>query len=495
MCEVCEGLPRRWSRRWIMQGAGAALAASALPGGTALAQAELPPIPVAVYPPPGYEFESIPDSIEEEYSDLEGFYQKYFEGMTGSAPERAYGLAIANQVIGLIRNDPAYIVRAGALYATHGKATHSAREKTLADLGAHYCRYLLSGDYPKASGVPPAVEPVVYEKDPPPTSAFQTIVLGRSVIRVDKSAMIRTQVDRVTRDWLLAFHLKGLPWVHDDADLFPSHEGARMSDLLRYSGGRMAPVWGMTATKVGDTWYAPDPSGAPRFEISPDKVREYPSTIVVDDHTAIVNDTHGISALAWDAGDASLVVGCGDHKGKMDAAFFLAARGVDVYTPTDRHMGLLIGARTKGTIIGSGPVTQTPGGAEIGNRPVEIDADEPIVVSNAAQNYPLQYYDSPFRYLNHLSEYVGRRFKITDVPVTEYGAAMNVVDAVREIGAKVLGIRVKSAKEHRAVAAWLREDRAHRAVLFHTAAYAEGYKLFAEFPGQTTFGDTRPDFA
>jgi len=41
---------------------------------------------------------------------------------------------------------------------------------------------------------------------------------------------------------------------------------------------------------------------------------------------------------------------------------------------------------------------------------------------------------------------------------------------------------------------WLREDGSRRAVLFHTAAYPEGYKLFFEFPRQTSFGDVHPVF-
>ena len=221
---------------------------------------------------------------------------------------------------------------------------------------------------------------------------------------------------------------------------------------------RVVPVWGMKATKIGEKWYAPDAAGSPRFEISEDKVNNYPSTIVVDDHTAIVNDTHGISAIAWDALDASLVVGCGDHRGKMDAAYYLADRGVNVYVPFDRFLGFLIGARTKATIIGSAPIKKTADGAEIGNQPVTIDIDEPIVVSNAPQRYPLQYYDTPYRYFNLLRDYIGKPLKIIDVQVTEYGKATNVVDAARQAGARVLGIRVKSAEEHDAVAAWLKED-------------------------------------
>ena len=152
-----------------------------------------------------------------------------------------------------------------------------------------------------------------------------------------------------------------------------------------------------------------------------DKVENYPSTIVVDDHTAIVNDTHGISAVAWDALDASLVIGCGDHPGKMDAAYYLADRGVNVYVPFDRYIGLLIGARTKATVIGSAPIKKIPDGAEIGNQTVTIDIDEPIVVSNASRHYPLWYYETPYRYFTLLGDYIKRPLKITDVQVTKYG--------------------------------------------------------------------------
>jgi len=59
---------------------------------------------------------------------------------------------------------------------------------------------------------------------------------------------------------------------------------------------------------------------------------------------------------------------------------------------------------------------------------------------------------------------------------------------------KLLGIRVKSKEEHDAVYSWLKEDASRRAVLFHTAVYPDGYKLFFEFPKQTSFGDIYPQF-
>jgi hypothetical protein len=44
------------------------------------------------------------------------------------------------------------------------------------------------------------------------------------------------------------------------------------------------------------------------------------------------------------------------------------------------------------------------------------------------------------------------------------------------------------------VRTWLAESPQHRAVLFHSAAYPPGERVFAEFPKQTTFGDPRPVF-
>jgi hypothetical protein len=490
---VCETCHRRLNRRDLLKLAG--LAAAACPPGLArAAEIMFPTEGLAVYHPHDFNFEEAPDSIEEEWSDIQDYYQAYFEALRGESKTSAYGMAIANQVIGIVRNDPDYIKRAGGFYTLHRDHTSDDKERQLAADAIAYCRYLLTGDYPTPSSAIERVEPVSYVKKPGPTGPFKKIVLGKSVIHVTRDFLVKSQVDRVTRDWLLAFQPTGRPWQSANGLLFYSHEGARLTEITSYSGARLVPVWGMKATKVGKNWYAPDETGTLRFQISPDKIREYPSTIVLDERHVIVNDTHGISALAWDSADANLVVGCGDHKGKMDAAYHLATKGIDVYVPTDRLLGLLIGADVKGTIIGSAPVKPVAGGAEIGNQPIEIDPEEEIVVSNAIAVYPLQYYDTPLRYFRALGEYCGRQLKITDVAVEEYGYAVPVVDTARDRNARLIGIRVKSVKEHDAVAAWLKEDARHRAVLFHTAAYKDGYKLFGEFPNQTSFGDIHPEF-
>jgi len=272
------------------------------------------------------------------------------------------------------------------------------------------------------------------------------------------------------------------------------HEGKKIRELVDITGAKVLPVTGTLVKLFQDDWYAPDAEGVFRFRISEDKVLNFPSTIVLDDQTAIINDTHGISAIAWDALDADLVIGCGDAIGKRDAAYYLADSGVNVYMPTDRYIGTLIGTQTKGIIIGSAPIKATKDGAVIGDQIVAFDVNEPIVVSNTNGRYPLQYYDTPYRYFKELEKYIGKPMNIISVDVLEYGKAIVVVDEARKIGAKLIGIRVKSKEEHDAVYTWLKEDKGNRAILFHTAVYPEGYKLFNEFPEQTSFGDIYPKF-
>ena len=481
-----------WSRRKLLLGAGALLTAGQLPVSPARAggAAANPP---GVYPPPWFDTADAMSSIRAEHENTDSFFAAYAKSMEFSLPGNGYGLALAHQTIGLLRNDASLVVRAGMLFAMHRNTAASAKERHLADLGARYCRNVLSGQFPEAPVADYRVDEIQYVKDPAPAAGFKRIVLGRSVIHVTEKTVIKTQVDRVARDWLLAFHLNRAPWALDRNDVFDSHEGARTAELIRHSNATVLPVWGMKAVNIGEAWYGPDATGKPRFEILTDKIG-YPSTIGIDSRTAIVNDTHGFSAIAWDATDANLAIGCADYQGKVDAAFYLADNGVDVYAPCDRLVSELIGARTKGTIIGSGPVKKTSYGAEIGNQAVEIDVSEPIVVSNAADIYPVRYYDAPYRYFSLLGKHIGRPLNLIDVQVTEYGKATNVVDAARRAGASVLGIRVKSVLEHDAVADWLKEDGRHRAVLFHSAPYRDGYRLFAEFPIQTTFGDIRPVF-
>ncbi len=253
-------------------------------------------------------------------------------------------------------------------------------------------------------------------------------------------------------------------------------------------------MWGTKAKKINNRWYAPDAEGIYRFVISEDKVYNYPTGLIADAETVYINDTHGINALAWDAVDANLVVGCGDLDGKVEAAYYLASKGVNVYMPTDRFISMLIGIKTKGTIIGSAPVKKTPDGAVIGNQPISIGINEAIMVTNTSAGYPLQYYDTPYRYFTDLEKHIGKKLNIMPIDITEYGKADKLVMRAKRAGVKVIGIRVASKEEYDAVSWFLRTNKSHRAVLFHSAVYPEGYRLFFEYPKQTTFGDINIGF-
>ncbi len=450
--------------------------------------------------PAGFDFTSVVVDVlgeekpQEHNELLKEFIQSYYSKIAGLRVEDTYGLALANLTLGLVSKDPFYIVIARSLFAANSKISKDPKAKGISVLALKYTESILSGKYSEHIAGESTPEPIRYKKNAPPEKSFKKIIIGKSVIRVNKNTKIKTQVDRVTRDWLFSFNVAKFPGAFSLENLATWHEGSKIRELVDLTGAKVFPVWGTKVRKFKDKWFAPDAEGIFRFELSEDKVINYPTTIVIDDRTAVINDTHGISAVAWDSLDADLVVGCGDHPGKMDAAYYLADRGVNVYVPTDRFIGFLIGIHTKGVIIGSAPIKKTQKGAIIGSQPIAFDINEKIVVSNTNGHYPLQYYDTPYRYFKELEKYIGRPMHIIPVEVVKYGEAGVVVKEAKKAGAKLIGIRVKSKNEHDAVYSWLKEDRNNRAVLFHTAVYPDGYKLFYEFPRQTSFGDLYPEF-
>lgn len=438
-----------------------------------------------VHIPPGFNFTTV---IENEEGPIDPFRKTYEDALADPSEKDPYGLALAALSLGVVDKDPFLVLEAGKDFAAAEDAA-DPRVRKAAGLGLLYAEDLLSGKFPHAPGAPVAISRVTIEKPPFAGRQWRKIVIGTSAIHVHTGSTVATQVDRVTRDWLMGKNVAAPPWAVNRDTMVPWHEGEKNRDLMKFAGTRVKPIWGTIARKSGTAWYAPDAYGTYRFEISEDKVLNYPANIIIDDRTVLLNDTHGVSALAWDAAGADLVIGCGDYPGKIEAAYYLARRGINVYMPTDRFLPLLIGARTEGTIIGSAPVRKSADGAIIGNQPITIDTGETIVVANSTGHYPLQYYDTPYRYFTSLAAYLGKPLKIVPVDIEKYGTAYRVVEEARRIGAKLIGIRVWGKEEHDAVAAWLAEEKSHRAVLFHSAVYPEGYRLFFEFPHQTSFGD------
>ena len=439
--------------------------------------------------PDGFDYLSV---IKNHYKSVDEFIHRFDIG--DAHPEDLWGLALAHLVRGLVANEPFPIQKAQSLFTLCSRTSTNPREKELSKRGAQYLDKLLGGNYQRTSDTQDILKRILIEKRKPPVQPVQKIVIGNSAIKLSNRTRIKTQVDRVTRDWLLAYNFKSSPWTFLNEGVVPWHEGERIKEIVAFTGAQVYPVWGTRVKKIGNTWYAPDAEGVFRFMLSEDKVYNYPSNLIIDDQTVIINDTHGINAIAWDSSDADLVIGCGDHEGKVEAAYYLAQKGVHVYLPTDRYLSKLIGTCTNGVIIGSAPIKKTRDGAVIGNQPITIEITEPIVVSNAEGGYPLQYYDTPCRYFKEVERYIGKPLNIISVNVTEYGKGEVVVDKARKVGAKIIGIRVWGKAEHDAVSNWLKEDKDRRAVLFHSAVYPEGYRLFFEFSQQTSFGDIRIDF-
>ncbi len=325
---------------------------------------------------------------------------------------------------------------------------------------------------------------------PPDTTAY---VLGQSAIHVRAGWEIGVQIERTVRDWLsnqLSYGFPETPVGHDD--VLDWHEGARLREILTAAEAVVVPLGGTLAARDGERWLASDERGVFRFEVLPDKV-QYPTTRSAGD-LALLVDTHGVSAVVGPAIESGvqMVIGCADYTGKIEAAYYLARRGIHVYFPCDRFVGDLVGHDAEGVLIGSGPVKSEPGGAVIGDTPVRFGVRETVVVEDASLVGDFQYYDAPARYFRRLRELLPLRLDL--VTVDGPGQGGRVVRRAEQIGASAIAVRVWNEDDHRPVRDWLAASPGHRAVLFHTAPYAAGYRLFQEFPRQTTFGDTKPVF-
>jgi hypothetical protein len=336
-------------------------------------------------------------------------------------------------------------------------------------------------------------EEVVVRKIPAAPPGVRAYVLGESEIRVGRGHVVGVQIERTVRDWIsyqMAHEFSGTP-VERDA-LLPYHEGARLREITDSPGVVVRALSGTLAARSGSRWLAADENGIFRFEVLPDKL-QYPTTRAWGD-LALLVDTHGISSLVAPAvrQKADLVVGCGDHPSKMKAAYYLARKGVNVYFPCDRFVGEMVGYDAAGALIGSAPVRTTIEGAVIGGRPVTFSTNEMVVVEDTDVAGVLQYYDAAARYFRALGRLVP--LKLEPVMVDGAGQAARVTGRASELAAKAIGVRVWNEDDYVAVRDWLASSREHRAVLFHSAPYPDGVRLYDEFPRQTTFGDTRPRF-
>jgi hypothetical protein len=321
----------------------------------------------------------------------------------------------------------------------------------------------------------------------------KSMVLGESTIKLTPGMRVGTQVDRVVRDWIsyqLKWNLTDDP-VAGDAVLW-YHEGAVVKRMLQLAPVKVYPLAGTLVAKRGDKWFGPDETGVFRFELLEDKM-EYPTSHSTDS-VGWIEDTHGVSAVVSQAleREVQLVVACGDAEAKAKAAFYLAQKGVSVLFPGDRFADLLLGYQAKGVLLGTAPVKKVEGKAVIGHQPVRFSLQEPIVVEDTKQIFPIQYYDAGARYFRRLNSFVPLKLEFVNIDAPNQ--IERVLQRAAEIGSSAVAVRVFTKQEDAALRAWLHKSPRNRAILFHSGLYAYAQPLFDDFPNQVTFGDLHPRF-
>lgn len=335
------------------------------------------------------------------------------------------------------------------------------------------------------------------------------IILGLPKIELKGGEAIGVQVDRVIRDiqWKDSDYDAGVPpdrVPEKLSEIVPYMEGARVREMMKYAGVKVIPLTPAYGKKKYEPfypkplYYAGDGQGNFPFLVDPSKT-EYFTVDRDSNGNLILPDTHGFNMVAEQAylkrNELFLVIACLDTPDKAKAALYLAQNGINVYAPCDRFANELIGYKERfgvGTqILGSAPIKKTEFGATIGDQPLAISLDELIIVQYTDKGYPDQYCDTPARYFDQLNKIYGLDLRVVKVPAN-IGETQKIIEIARLNKARVIGVRVYNEADHQPVAEWLEEDPGHRAVLFHSAAYDLGNRLFFEFPTQTTFGDLSP---
>jgi len=360
-------------------------------------------------------------------------------------------------------------------------------------------RELSEGKEPELSF---AISPLPSEPEYVFPDSTTKIIIGKSKIEVKKGDVLVSQADRVSRDWL-SCQIASEPWnnsrilrIFSERLTWPSeeqhrevgwHEGGRIYEL-RKTGLRHVVATGTVIAKKGDKWYAPNDKGVFMFDVPYDKIA-YPTTRFLTDNIVVVIDTHGINMLVRQAirNNATIVVGCCDNVGKIKAAKYLAERGINSVCFTDKYLPLILGHNL--SILGSPPVKWVGGRIILGDQPIEINLSEKIVVQDVnPTKFAISYYKTPAFYFKQLSKMMQMPLNIEFVEITDF----NQMDKVVKEAENVIAVRVYNKDDYETVRRWLKENKKHKAVLFHSSSYPYGYMIFREFPDQTSFDDIYP---
>ncbi|MBN1503143.1 glycosyltransferase family 39 protein [Candidatus Woesearchaeota archaeon] len=335
---------------------------------------------------------------------------------------------------------------------------------------------------------------------------YKEVLIGNTTIVIDKDEVIVAQAERVSRDWLSSqifdpyneniLTVFSEKYFYNETELLAEvgwHEGARIKEIEESGVGHIIAA-GTLAKRDEQTgrWYAPNEDGIFMFEVPEDKIY-YPTTRFLRDDLVMIIDTHGINMLVEQAVryNASIVIGCCDHPGKIKAVEYLSEKGIKSICFTDRFLPELIGKNV--TAIGSPPMERVEDKIILGLRPISIKEGEKIVVMNSTTDtYGLQYYDTPTRYFRKIANYLF--LDLHFVTINNFNQMDKIIQKAEQANASIIAIRVFNSEDYTCVKKWLMDDSSHKAILFHSASYPYGDKLLTEFPSQTSFGDINPIF-
>lgn len=345
-----------------------------------------------------------------------------------------------------------------------------------------------------------------------------TVQIGDYGFTINSSTIIVSQADRVVRDWL-SYQIGNNPYVSESRD-YPAqppindlirvmsekltynetelqedigwHEGGRIYDIRQAAGAKHHIAGSTLVALINGTWYAPNENGVFMFEVPYDKLW-YPTTRFLREDLAIITDTHGINMLVEQAlrFNADVVIGCCDHPAKIKAVKYLSDHGIKTICFTDKYLPLLMLENV--SAVGSPPIRKSSEGVIIGNSPVNISAAEPLVVMNmTGAIFATSYYQTPTIYFNALENFVD--LNATYLELNNFYQMDDLIFAAELRDAQVVAARVYNSDDYEQLKRWLAKNNSRRAILFHSASYPYGQKIFKEFPEQTTFDDVNPKF-
>jgi len=330
------------------------------------------------------------------------------------------------------------------------------------------------------------------------------VIIGKTSIVIPEGSTITSQEDRVYRDWLggqlanpygpelLATFSERLAW--NASELLPEigwHEGARVRDLKSLNITHI-PAVGTLVARNGDRWFAADNNGTFRFEVPKDKL-SYPTARFLRRDLAVLIDSHGVNMLVEQSirHNASAVISDCDHPGKVYAAQYLSEHGIPVACFSDKYTFLALGHNL--SLVGSPPTTVYSDKAIIGNRPMRITTKDKIVVANSTDTaYALWYYQTPASYFDALTKAIP--LDVTYISMSEFGQMNKLTDKAREINASIIATRVFNKHDYETIKNWMDEDQARKVILFHSASYPYGQKIFREYQTRSSFDDPNPVF-